>query len=463
MKHPALAARKLFTLALLALATCAILPAFAAAAQASADSPSADATVACAGGPISGSGSALASVAIDAWATAYNETCATSQASVSYDATRSERSILQSWNFFGNVPAISPSRPQFIGVNGTITSAQFANAESVLKGGRLVAIPVAQTAIAVVANPPAGCTVDQINNPQLKRLWEEKVTKWSELTEATGECNAPIKRVVPRAASQVTTQFKAYMELVHYRSEGSFGCTSAGNSLHSWQELEPEESNFKGPNLAWPVICNRPSNNLVRSEGVEEGSSPDHSGEAVTPAVPLTVEATPGSIGFATLPDAEAAGSQIVELANNGPYTESAIYASPAVDGQANCDIDRPAYGRYYVPPEGRYSGSGLNVEWFGRFQGGRGAAPHVGATYYPLCMTTFIVTAHGFSHASWENPYKKFLTTNEFIREYVLHEGQEVLETPGLYMAPVATLNNVSGEVLGAARWAASKISYEG
>jgi ABC-type phosphate transport system substrate-binding protein len=305
--------------------------------------------------------------------------------------------------------------------------------------------------------------VDQINNPQLQRLWEEKLTKWSELSEATGECNAPIKRVVPRAASQVTTQFKAYMEDVHYRTPNFFSCVSDGSNISSWKGLEPEESNFKGPNLAWPVTCNRPSNNLVRSEGVEEGSSPDHSGEAVTPAVPLTVEATPGSIGFATLPDAEAAGSQIVELGNNGPYTESAIYASPAVDGQANCDTDRPAHGRFYVPPEARYSGSALNVEWFGDFQGGRGAAPHVGATYYPLCMVTFVVTVHGFNHASWENPYKKFLTTNEFIREYALRDGQEILETPGLYMAPIPTAQNVAGNLLGAARWAASKISYEG
>ncbi len=428
-------------------------------------------TLPCAGGPISGAGSALASVAVDAWAAAYDEMCAGTSASVSYDSTRSERSILQSWDFFGNVPAVSPTRPQFVGVNGGLTEAQFADAESVLKGGKLVAIPVAQTAIAIVANPPAGCTVDKITNPELESIWAERITNWSKLSRASGACNAPIERVVPRVASQVTSQFKNYLSRVGGQKSS---CLSDGSSTAGgWKALEAEKNNVSGPNLLWPTVCVRQGPpNLVLSEGVEEGSSPDHSGEAVTPAEPLTVEATPGSIGFATLPDAEAAGSHILELGNNGGWAEGeATFAPPAVEGQANCNGERlERYARYSVPTEAvRPSGSALSVEWFR--VGYRGGRAGVGEGHYPLCMLTFAVTVHGFSKASWESPYAKFLTVNEFIRDYALVNGQEVLEQPGLYMAPLPDWadpakhggwTNVGLDVLGAARWAATKISYE-
>src|SRR5262249_6103730 len=146
------------------------------------------------------------------------------------------------------------------------------------------------------------------------------------------------------------------------------------------------------PNTSWPQSCpEKTLSTLVRpvgSGGVEEVKK---------------VNSTPGSIGYAALPDARANSANLIELQNNGQSTE-ATYASPQISGGeigkglANCG------GIKYTVPKGARRGETIiDSDWSQVF----GAIPNVGGTFYPLCALTYDLAFHGYKAAGFKLPEK--------------------------------------------------------
>ncbi len=294
---------------------------------------------------------------------------------------------------------------------------------------RLIVAPVAQTAIAVIADPPAGCSVGAITNQELEQAMRGNVFRWSRLATAHGECDSPLRRVVPDEGTAVGTQLKDYLSTIN---PNPLPCMTGAVS---WDKTSREKEERTRD---WPRNCaGTPLSPLERTRRSFEGPYTEVE----------TVRAIPGSLGFAALPAAEAGGAQILELQNNGwKPAPQASFAEPALDGNANCEG-----ASYSVPPAGRRvpGATPLDVDWSQVTSG----HPAVGGSAYPLCMLTYMVTVS--SQDLTTGP-----TVKDFIREYVVFAGQPALRAAQVFMAPVPSVPNPAHDVLGAARFAASMIS---
>ncbi|HWA54957.1 MAG TPA: substrate-binding domain-containing protein [Solirubrobacterales bacterium] len=310
-------------------------------------------------------------------------------------------------------------------------------------GAKLAVVPVAQTSIAIVAHPPAECSITKITNRELEQVFSGQLQRWSELLTASGpHCNREITRVVPSVGVGISSQFKSYLARMNGKPLPCIGET--------WNELRAiEDAGTGAPNTTWPEGC------LGVSPIVRPGS--------IDGAVPSTVNRTGSSIGFAALPEAEEKHSTILALENDGPRTFTnkaaalgAGYANPTAGGMANCG------GIEYNVPVGarRKPGeSGLNADWSKVV----GADPAAGGTRYPLCMLTYALAFHGYSlrpdrAISWARAQ----TVRDYLRELIVSpSGQALLSGPGSWYAPLPTTAYSSKDVLAAAQYAAGKISY--
>jgi len=295
-----------------------------------------------------------------------------------------------------------------------------------------------------MANPPAGCTVEEITNQDLDQVFRGNHAKWSKIGSAEGECNSPITRVVNAEASHVTTQFKHYLYLIN---GNPLACTTGSTEgKATWQELEA----LSAPNTTWPQACGEQP-----SIGPVVTAAPKATGESV---LVDKVNETDGSIGFATTAAVKAhevPGTTVsVALQNNGwKKLAEATFAPPSVGNEANCG---DAY--YLVPADGqRVAGaSGLDVDWSQVF-GGR---PGSGGTGYSLCMLTYDLAFHGYNAAGFT--FKDYKTVHDYLREHVVATaGQSELSALGGYYAPLPSSGLAKKDVLAAARFAAGKITW--
>ncbi len=400
----------------------------------------------CTGSNIIGQGSSLQKVAQqNVWAPAFSSEICNSgtHPTVTYESTGSGAG-LKEWNATGSRGSINHER-QFIGTDEAPSAEQISNITSVAGGASLAVIPVAQTAISVVANPPTGCTVEAITNSELQKVFRGSLLKWSQIATAEGgsACEAPITRVVRKDASGTTYQFKNYLYAL---SSTKLNCT-VGNTegKATWKELEPQVNAETGaPNTTWPESCKAQAlSPVVRPAGTGGGE------------VVNAVNATEGSIGYAALPDAKAKNAKVIlSVQNNGqkPLVE-ATFANPAIGGEANC-----LETTYVVPVQGRnVAGStGLNVDWSTVF----GASPSTGGERYPLCALTYDLAFHGYKAAGFPTPVKYETTVHDYLREYIVQGGQEHLASSGTFYAPLPAIGGGIKNVLSAAKFAGSKIS---
>ena len=384
----------------------------------------------CTGNDISGTGSSLQAVAHqEVWGPAFPVGVCPGGADIDYEPTTSAEGMAE-WNADGKKGSLNTFQ-SFIGTDEAPAAVQIASIKGVAGGARVVVIPVAQTSIAILANPPAGCEVEAITNSQLAALFEGKLSSWDKLDTAEGTCGSPITRVVRNDASGTTLQFKNYLYTLY--KKGLFCTTGATEGKASWQELEPIGAGG-APNTTWPQTCGgKALSALVRP--AENGGG----------AVADTVDATAGSIGYALLPDAQGGSATILQLQNNGQKKVSeATFGAAGVGSMANCSSMS-----YRVPAGGGH----LDMDWSQVF----GAQPAIGGGAYPLCMLTYALALHGYEAAGFSVGDER--TVKDYLKGYVVQNvGQEAIA--GNHYASLPSSPQERRDVLGAARKAAAKIT---
>lgn len=349
----------------------------------------------------------------------------------------------------------------YIGTDDAPTAAQIEHAKEATEGGvatgaNPLIIPVAQTAIAVIYNPPKGCTVTFGNKSGIS--WTELgeifngvgKKEWSELgVTHSGTCGSSITRVVRAEGSGTTYQVKNYLAKLESEFSGAnMSCSSTGfNEETKTSEATTEWGKTKAigtgeePNKNWPECVGGTS--IVAQAG---GG-----------AVAKYVNEHRGTIGYAALPDAKAnqkpfeieAGVNIelkvarlqVELSEATKF-----YGTPeGAEEKANC-----AERVYSVPAAAQTSGTGEGVDWSKVF----GATPNVGQGKYPLCTLTYDAAWSSYSKAGYTEAAKRAENVKDYLN-YVVKEGQGIKK----WYQPLPSPAEEAHNVLMAAEYAASKI----
>lgn len=416
---------------------------------------SASASLSCTGEDIIGRGASLQKVAQqNVWGPEFNTAICTfgTEPNVTYESVGSGAG-LEKWNHNGVEGKINTAY-SFIGTDDAPTTGQIANMTSVAGGAGLLTIPVTQTAISIIANPPPGCDVETITNKDLENVFNGTVLKWSQLSSILAEpnpaCNYAIKRVVRTEGSGTTYQFKNYLWLINKKG---LPCTTGGTEgKATWQELEPIVTAGK-PNIDWPEDegCAVPRSPVLRGAG--GGGVADK------------VIAESGSIGYTALPDAKSKivaceiaetckNTEILALQRNGKRKlGEATYANPASGEQANC-----ATARYKVPPTARSAkkNTALNVDWSQVF--GAQIDTSKAGSGYGICTLTFDLAWNDYSNAGFTVGQE--LTVRDYLTEYVTATAGQV-DIASNYYAPLPTSEAVAYNVLQAAQFAAGKIGF--
>jgi ABC-type phosphate transport system substrate-binding protein len=386
--------------------------------------------LACTGSNVTGAGSSLQGVAqTTVWKPAFEGSICNrgTHPTVTYSPTGSGVGMRE-WNFDGGKGSLNTGLT-FIGTDAAPTAAQIANIKSVAGGAQVAVIPVAQTAIAIVAHLPVGCSLEGISNSSLNGVFEGRIVNWSKVQGAEGTCNSAITRVVPKDGSGTTLQFKNYL---YQLDNAGLACTGG----QTWQQLEsigPADT----PNTTWPEACvEKTLSAVVRPAG-------NGGAEEIK-----KVNGTAGSIGFAALPDAKAnvlAGTSILGLQNNGQKAEVNLAKPDGAGETANCSA---------IGYSGFKLGAYRDVDWSGVF----GARPAAGGKNYPLCTLTYALAFHGYQAAGFSEGVER--TARDYLNGYVVQEaGQSAID--GHYYSALPTSGEERFDVLGAARKAAKQISY--
>jgi ABC-type phosphate transport system substrate-binding protein len=243
---------------------------------------------ACTGTPIVGQGSSLQKIAQENVWIPDSGFCVT-YSSTSSGSGRTAWGVEKAGNKPGNAgEAPNTSGDTYIASDEPLSSTQLSNLDEAagagVKGtGQALVIPTVQAAVAVIVNPPEGCTIEVISNEKLQKVWNGTVTKWSEIAGGGEACKGSITRVVRRDSSGTTFVFKEYMQRI------SNVATCNGKK--------------------WKVLA-EPANNLVWPENGQTGCT----GLSTVVVAAKTggggeveqVINSAGSIGYANLGDARA-------------------------------------------------------------------------------------------------------------------------------------------------------------
>jgi ABC-type phosphate transport system substrate-binding protein len=353
--------------------------------------------------------------------------------SVSYTSTN-DRDALGAFRFLGSgviengTHAGETHSMAFVASDEAPAKGQIENAEAATTGGvatgaNPLIIPVAQTSIAVIVHPPAGCTLTSdkthgISSIELNKIFSGTMKVWSELASHSGpSCEHTITRVVREDMSNTTWQFKNYLSVLETTLKGE----GPGCSLGTWAALRPIENLTTGaPNTTWPECVERTP--LVK--------------KITGAALAQYVASTSGTIGYAVLPDATAKAAEVARLQDD----PKAIYAPPEVGTTSNCGAQR-----FTVPT----STTGEGVDW----SNVTSAVPTIGGGLYPLCTLTYDLAWSSYAKAGYASAAARAEDVKDFIGYVLSGSGQSIGER-------YEPLPSVAGhEVLQAAELAASKI----
>lgn len=409
----------------------------------------------CTGKNIEANGASLQAIAQqNVWSPAFKSTICP-EIEVKYISTGSGPG-LKEWKATGEGGKVNTAKA-FVATDDAPTATQIANIKAAAGESGVLTIPVAQTAIAIAANPPSGCPIEEITNKDLERVFAGTIVKWSQLSSILAEpnpaCNKKLTRVVRFEGSGTTYQFKNYLNLIN---KLKLPCVEETKEM-SWAELEPIAP--EKPNTVWPEDegCAVPLSQIVTGKG---GG-----------AVAETVYKTSNSIGYASLPDVESRiakckkeeteGSpgackniEILEVQKNGKKKlEEATYASPLSGEQANCGT-----ALYKVPTNARpaTTHTGLNADWSLVF-GGKIDTTKSG-NGYGICALTYDLSLNDYSAAEFEEGQE--ITVKDYLAEYVTASaGQTAIAAK--YYAPLPASETATYNVLAAAQFTASKIGF--
>jgi ABC-type phosphate transport system substrate-binding protein len=237
----------------------------------------------CSGDTIEGQGSSLQGVAQEIWGTKFktnmNGGCTTGP-SVGYTATSSGR-CLATWGAAGGTFNTAAA---FCGTDDAPTDAQIEtiNTTSTTK---VLSIPVAQAAIAIVVNPPEGCNVTWATPEQIETVFRGSATTWSNLNGSGTDCNTTITRVARSDSSGTTYQLKHYLGTIN-------GGTV--NGTETWTNLQAPSTN-----QTWPGSVDYSQTGCTMTVCDGAFTSGSGGGDEVR-----TVGALDNSIGYAALADA---------------------------------------------------------------------------------------------------------------------------------------------------------------
>ncbi len=397
----------------------------------------------CAGTAIKGAGSSLQKEAqLSLWNPGFTAQCP-SGPTVSYEVTSSGKG-LGAWGMTEPGKTLNNALA-FVGSDDGPKASQIANGESASGGSKILVIPVAQTAITAVVNPPAECEIEELTNKQLESIFRGTIKNWGKVETAFGPgcTGAPITRVVREEGSGTTYQFKNYLSKIN---TAPVACTEG---TKTWVELE-EIGTGEKPNTEWPA------NGVAGCTATQVTPIVKAAGGG---AVVKAVNANEGAIGYAALPDVEfnKTGDTLpVKIQNNGLVKlANATFASPGLEGNsaANC-----AASQYQVPAAGRAgSGTGEGVDWSTVF----GAKIAIGGEGYPLCTLTYDVSLTKYSKAGFTEGAE--ITARDYLKEYLTAtSGQSVLKNGKKFYAALPSAPATPAlDVLGAAQLAASKIGF--
>ncbi len=295
-----------------------------------------------------------------------------------YTSTSSGKGLGQ-WGFTAAGGTVN-TEWKYIGTDDGPSETQMTNAREAAGGKatrHVVVVPVTQTAIAIVYNPPTGCSMPgspaHITNANLEKAFDGEATAWStigavETATPANKCPGTknLTRVVREEGSGTTYQFKNYLaevnKLVHSGTEAAPCGTEP-----KWSELE-EIGTGEEPNKKWP------SCGTIAVERKAGGGK-----------VAEWVANHPGTIGYAALPDAKNNSAGVLAVQNNG-INGSPTYGNPVKGSEeANCSNTE-----YDVPEEANVTkkpaATGLDVDWSKVF----GGNPSITGTAYPICTLTY-------------------------------------------------------------------------
>lgn len=240
----------------------------------------------------------------------------------------------------------------------------------------VVAIPIAKSAIAVIASLPEGCElVNSAEQPSVRsnkllaEEWNKDAIKANELftnVENTPACEKTLELQARESASGTTAGFKRYLGLIESTVYGPFtNNAEKSESQSEWPELanKKETGNKTGGELAERVMATQALTGYAD----------------VSDAIGKGFKATPAQLG--------AVGKKywtfFAKVPNKG--AEEGHKESPEASNEAaNCSL-----ATFTVP-----SKIGVNVDWSKATQTN---ATGGGAGVYPICTLTFDVL--------WSNP----------------------------------------------------------
>lgn len=321
---------------------------------------------------------------------------------------------------FGMGTKTLAAKTAFIGTDdppsGSFSEGQLKEMEEAAKGksgeAQDVVIPVAETSIAIIVNPPADCVLhsNHITNADLQKVWNGEITRWSEIStkeeEVSYSCARPIVRVVRKDAAGVTYQFKHYLYEIN---KSALTCMPGT----TWTALQAQPTH----NLEWPESCSEHTlSQVVHAANSGGGSETEE------------VRAKEGSIGYAALPDARAkyngeSGNHYHWLKVENEYTGTFNYPGTSSEEpsgmaeEANCQ--KTNYPNKPTTPA-------PDANWSEVYGGHPGGGP-VRNTYYPICTLTWDVGLEKYTQAGLTS--EEGASARAYLKYLVSKEGQEVLK----------------------------------
>jgi hypothetical protein len=366
---------------------------------------------ACTGQNIDGQGSSLQALAQSAWngttgsagfnINALGCSVAPNKPTSMYTSTSSGQ-CMKKWHSDGT--STFDTTVHFCGTDDAPTTTQIANINaSVVSGGSgssVLSIPVAQAAIAVLVNPPVGCTISTITAADLEKVFRANITTWAGITGTSGCGSNAITRVVRADSSGTTYQLKHYLF-----SQFTGNVMTSPN--RTWADLQDPTLN-----TTWPgtVTYSKSGCGAVTcSGGVASGSGGGDEAK--------TVGVTAGSIGYAALPDARKVYASGVyasykwitvkgpgQLAASDPSTNTLNVATQ----RSNCPTANGTYGA---------SLPSATSSWAGVYQ-------VAASTGYSLCTLTYDLAVADYSQKWGVSPGRSIATTVHDYLGYVVAQN---------------------------------------
>jgi hypothetical protein len=377
---------------------------------------------------VAGVGSSLQGAAQNIWKTSFGTASAAnggcSGKSATYTATSSGNCLAT----FGAGGAAINTSISFCGTDDAPDATQIANITTT-GGSAPLSIPVAQSAIAIVVNPPSGCTVTTITPAQLETAFRGAAANWAALG-GSGTCTAAVNPVVRNDNSGTTYQLKHYLTTAN--------SAVVHNGL-TWAGLQGGTNN-----TTWPGTVTKSQSGCATAMSLP-CSGGANSGSGGSDEV-RTVAATSGSIGYAALSDARAVYTALVGTSPNLKWVNlrPALTAiNPSTNGlsttkaNSNCPTANSAYGT--LP-----SATG---NWSGVYLSAAGSA-------YPICTLTWDLALSNYASKYGAGSGNIAQTTKDYLH-YVLLGGQaDGLSSANDYQVLPHDVNTVAtagvGEITG-------------